>query len=361
MKQVSASKTALVIQCGRPFWPDVELSQGEVGEKALYGTNFHERAAIKLGNDAPLSGIGGQFDAEAEAHLEIIWPAFMAWLGGDNPLKIDWLQEDGRRIVEQSFAFNTLSPKAGGVRRVMLDIPTHQYQDLQRHEIAGTVDLAIYAPRDRALLVLDHKTGEWPGDPAELPQLLTLSLMLTRALKLGQNIRLVHAIHHAPRGLTSSSVVAKSVSPARLQSHAKDLAGAFERITQRTIRQGPECQFCPARHNCPTMTNALVALNAGPGEMTQEKAGAIHQALGLYADMAKTLRKQLHDYVAKHGPIERPDGMVARLENRSYSQLSMASIRRNLPPEEADRVIDMLESSGCIEQVEREELRARKR
>lgn len=347
----TASKTGLLLQCGRPFWTELKIPKQEVGEAAVYGTAYHLEMANLLTAMPDVDGLVGGSDAQN--HACRTYGPLLSWLRAST--NVNWT-ETPKQWVETSFLFNTDTGKA---RITELDLATHTYFGHGRHEIGVTVDYAAYDPVSKTLLVLDHKTGEDPGDPENAPQLFTQSLALTAFLG-GKFNRIIQAFHHAPR-FGTAKVTAKTIGLPRVKLHHTDLTAAFAEITKHTLRPGPECGYCPARLDCPTVVSALATLDPqGPGAITSDRAGQIHQALALYDDLARQLKAQLREYVQANGPVIRPDGKVVDFTTRPFSNLSMASIRRALPPEEAEALIDNLAAKGCIESGDRVELRASK-
>jgi hypothetical protein len=347
---VTASKTALLLQCGRPYWPGVSCDKGQPGEAAEYGTLFHaEMARILEAKEASLEALGLPGPT---GHAARTWPALKQWLSGP----IDWLGAP-KRWIEAAFILN---PSMGKTRGAELDEATHTYHGQGPLEIGGACDFAAYIPDTKHLLILDHKTGKDPGSPDESPQLLTLALMLVNVLK--DKPEVIHlAFNWAPREGGAGHIVSKTVPSARVRLHRNDINAAFARIAEGTLRPGPECEYCPARFDCPTRTNALAVLDPNAEALTvltSARVGQIHQALALYDDMARKMRGELKAYVEANGACKRPDGQTVDLVSRPFSQLSMASIRRGLPKEEAEALIDELAARGCIEHGERLELRA---
>ena len=343
---VTASKTGLLLQCGRPFWPEVQPERDGGGEAATYGTGFHHAIATMLGGPASDAVI----DPAAFAHAQSAFRALVAALP-------DACWDLKGRMVETAFLY---SPQTGKARLAELVEADHTYTGQSRGEIGASVDLAFYDPREAHLIVLDHKTGQDPGDPAEHPQLLTLALIIASYLRGKPVKKLTLGFHLAPRETGGSRVVLKSVAPARLTVHRGDLRRAFFEVDRRTLRPGPECQYCPARFDCPTRTSALATLDPQAPLVVwdAERVGRVHQALAMYEDMAKRLKEQIKAWVTANGEATRPDGQTVKLTTRPFSQLSMASIRRALPKEEAEALIDELGAKGCIEQGDRLELRS---
>lgn len=347
----TSSKTALLLQCGWGFGPETAPTEARnSGEAALYGTAYHEGAAVELGGREPADF--GAFEVEAKRHLAETMPPLNEWLTA-HAYRTD------HEIVEVPWLYNV---RSGWTRRTELDKATHRYRGHGAHDLGGTVDFASWRSADRRLLVLDHKTGERdPGDPGEHAQLLSLAVMAAAHFKKPQSVTLV--LHWARRG-GPAEIRARAVSLGRVERHAHDLEQAFKEIGSGRLRVGPECDFCHARFGCPTRTNALALFKpeatALSREWTADEAAFVHEKLAFYRDMASMLNAKAHETIAKHGPGLRPDGKIVDLVTRPYSNLSLASIRRALPKEEAAALIDELGAKGCIETHDRVELRARK-
>src|ERR1700689_2828114 len=161
--QPTASKTALLFQCGRPFWPNVQPSR-EGSEASEYGTAFHLAIAERL------KGNGVDATTNAQLRAVQVFPALDNWLRYGNALGINF--RTGHEIIEEPMILNTVTQR---VRFTELDVETHVDTGLGEREIGGTVDYASVA--EDTLLILDHKTGA-VDKPLRTPQLLTLAWML---------------------------------------------------------------------------------------------------------------------------------------------------------------------------------------
>ena len=154
--QVTASKSALLLQCPRPFEEGTEIEPSEPGEAAVWGTRVH-KALERFAKNQAIS-----LDAEAEAHARAMWAETQRWMKAGK-WKLDSIEV----------------PKAwrddGNLECVAFDEPTHTYE-LRDKEIGMTCDLVFKGPGGKRC-VLDYKTGEHEDytDP-RTPQLLTLAV-----------------------------------------------------------------------------------------------------------------------------------------------------------------------------------------
>lgn len=353
----SASKTDLLFAC---TWPWNRLvARGEVGERARFGSAFHEFIEAKLIGKPHPKDLAASWGIDAEelaTRVEEAFPVIARWLDGDNL----WGIRFQNWKTEVSTAYN---PRTDEAR--LCDPPTedtHDYADRQPGEIPGTTDLMSL--NGKTLLVLDHKSGwnvaaDWqPRTPAENGQLRTLALTLARLHK--GVARIIVGFFHAPAsGLPQ--VLADELSLGDLETHRKNLKQAMNNIGTGWMRPGVWCSHCPAWSECPTQQSALVELKRGSGALTASRVGAIHQATAAYDGLRERLREEMRVWVKMNGPGIRPDGQAVDLVEKEVSNLSQASILRALGPLKGAKEIKRLEGLGCIEKRPRLELRAVKR
>jgi PD-(D/E)XK nuclease superfamily len=355
----SMSKSDLLLTCQ---WPWGRMAPPEeVGEEARFGSAFHEVMANTRVDDAPQAKRAAKkWGVDAKALEERFRPArklLKEFLAGDNP----WGVKFTKVFYEQSYAIN---PRMGEAR--LIEGPReedHVYPDVQDGEIPGTADVVAISADQRTILVLDHKTGFDIPLVQGAGQLLSLMLAVSRVAAFeneqghGPPIkRRCIAFLQAQAGVPPV-ILADTVSEEELINHRMRLAKAQARIGDGSLVPGEHCRYCPAFMICPTQTSSLVALKKN-GPLTSERVGEIHQALGEYAHLKERLGEMIHGWVKQHGAVTRPDGKVLAFISRPYSNLSQASIRRALPTKEAEALINKLRANGCIEEGEREELRA---
>lgn len=304
--QPSASATATLLQCSRPFGEGVLVERGEASEAARYGSAWHECGAWALERwsahwensqsatkykavaakhgaptfrvshktspkdkpwkampslkelAGPLAKAAKRYDVghstmELEAHLGAALPKLFEWLEAIPHSSGDRLQI----FVEKSFALNVAT---GEVREIANPTVDDHHYDTQPGEMAGTADLIVLVtgPKARHLYVVDHKTGE--GDfsrPDRLPQIRTLALMATKALAPKGRGRLTAGVFHAfRRGF--AKMYTDDLSIQDLREHLGALRQAFSRISDGTMRVGPLCKNCPARVGCPAGDSDLL-------------------------------------------------------------------------------------------------------
>jgi hypothetical protein len=137
------------------------------------------------------------------------------------------------------------------------------------------------------------------------------------------------------------------------------------------LRTGPQCRYCPARTGCPakdaellTRASALVkSVTAAPLALPVE-LGEFHQ---MYQEMKRVMKRageemtvKVKEDIANDVYHERPDGEILKIQISQRPNLSMASIRRALPAEKAEKLIASLKKKGCIEMSPVESLVSRK-
>jgi hypothetical protein len=388
--QASASKSELLLQCARPFEEGITTDDSP-GEPALYGSAYHELMefpsarvekllplAIKLEKKWNIPGASDELVGHVRASKALL----RKWMAGENPWNIAF--SSGK--VEKEIAFG-INPSALTVRRIDLpSVEDHVYRGIDPSvEIPGTVDLMSNFP-----LVMDYKTGRDPFDfytvPEDVTQLRTLGLAVWlenfhSPAASSPDAEVVLAVLHAPRG-SVPAIYADAVPVADLRKHAERLADALRRKGDGSLRAGPACRLCPARYDCVTQTGSFLKAAAGAMELatpggtlmaeiieygreagvlaTGEDVGRLHYFRKQFAKLDKAAGALEKAWVADH-PDEVavcPDGKLLVLKERSYEQLSKASIIRALGKARGEALIAALRENGVIETSERVELHA---
>lgn len=347
----SASNTGLFLQCPAPFSSEAVPEKDAPGESARYGSAVH---AILAG--VPVETAIARFDvvlhrAEIEAHVARIQAAESEAFAG--------FELVGRE-VSRLYNLDFTTP-----RPALLNEETHEYTNLDgqpplENEMGGTADVVYLGEHGR--VVVDYKTGF--GDfsrPASLPQLRTLGLMFEATHA---------AVIHAPR----SAPVTVFIEPFEelfAPKHQAALAMAWARVGSGFYRSGPECKYCPARISCPLQSGEvlrentqLLHLATGGGNTplvadSTGMKGALFSFLQRLDPLEKQMRARLRADVEAGEIIYTPKGQLLQLVPKNKTNLSMASIRRALPPAEAEALIKTLDEKGCIERGETVELRAK--
>ena len=408
----SASQTALLIQCSRPFGPGVNIDRGLSAEAAKFGLAWHAVAAhaIPNGKLPTMKALGPvilkEADAysiphlalELEAHLFASLPKLFVWLNQIPRAKHEVIEV----LVEKSFA---LHPASGRVREI--ENPTvedHHYAIKEGEEIPGTLDLAIIVgtkdPRNHrrwlrisCVYMTDHKTGE--GDfsrPDQLPQILTLAVMLLGFLK-AQGIRrqpkVVGGVFHAfRRGI--AKMYDDEIDPKALQAHREALALAHARIGDGTMRNGPMCQRCPARTGCPAGDSDLLvkaealirqsnlagarllgsqpgskdskspqgpeearvaklALRGAPGAMSPDrKLGMLYEVIKNAEDLAKRGLAAIRAEVKNGALPELSNGKTLAIQERRVERMSKKAFISTYGRLKAERLFDTWRKDGAL-------------
>jgi len=359
--QATASKTALLLQCPRPFSKDTEIPPREDSEAAEYGTRFHTGMAWALTHQSALQGLNVVLDrfpadaAELAAHILRAFEELQAWMRpSGNPFGKQF------RVVEVETS-RALSLKADGITVVtpttLIDPDGDHHYNMYAGEIGGTCDVVLESD-DGMIVVLDHKTGEF-GDftrPASIPQMQTLGEMW-RAEAV--------AILHAPK-LTAPAIYAEALPDS--PKHRAALRSALRRVDSGFLRPGPECGHCPARLDCPAKQGELVVsasalvhkvVGSSMARTDIAEPGRFHMMLGELSRLAKMARNELQEQVRAGAIIERPDGKTLELIEKTVERVSKSSILKAYGPEEGERVLTKLRADGALVAETHEELRAR--
>jgi hypothetical protein len=401
--QPSASRTDPLVECSYAFDPSFEFERESVGEPARYGSAFHFLIAFLLEREAKMKkadkpSLPDQLISKAvqtwrlppssvrdlPGHVKSSFGHLRTWLRGKNEWNRDFLKNipKGKLYVEKAFAINIhhiptepflpMSRKhASKVTARELPLPTvdgHVYEDLEKEEIAMTVDLAVPG------LTLDHKTGS-NGDfsrPTENLQMRTQGLA---GLALTGEPPILAVGHFDRRGLPK--VYADQASRKELKEHARRLRLALARIGDGSLRPGPWCARCPARDTCPAQHAQLLdrlaelVVKGGLGEFLAAddasralseplEIGRIHLLRSKLDAVSKIVQKELAEWVRGH-PSElatRPDGKVLVFREKTMEWISKSSILEALGKVRGERELSRLRKLGVMRQETREELHA---
>ena len=407
IRQVTGSKSALLLQCGWSFDP----ARGEYEEPdenperdiaAAYGSDFHAAMNGQLARDLG-HGKKRAIDKDVLKHAKEAQGVLDRWLTREG-----W--KKGKPIVrrEHSYAYNV---ETGAARKCKPPrVEDHVYPDLGPEEIGQTLDLEIEQPK--RILVLDYKTGaDEEGKfayPSRLPQLLSNALAATSCNKkkggrvIGYEVHL--AVLHAPVGLTPIVYADPPIELQCLWDYGRTLRDSFNMITSGYLRTGPECKYCPARGICPTRGSRLLeeadsilgaiavrqqaivlaqpptprapaegmdegndyALDRDPHALApttsdailprERQLGQLYEAVVLAEKTAHEIRKRLADERRKGFVPLLSDGRTLEFRQESYRNLSMIGMERMQGRAAAARKIAELEREGWIELLQREKL-----
>jgi hypothetical protein len=384
-KQVTASRTALFLNCQWAFGPDVELPHEEtVDEAPRYGSAFHklfEWAPLKVGEKfdntfaAKVDNVGVTWNLtpsvreELAGHVKGSLPVLQKWLGGKNPFDLKFDVE----LLQREKSYAILPSRRAETRIREIAGPTavgHVYEELKDSEVAGTGDLISVS--EVSGFVMDYKTGSQSHDfatPSKNDQLKTLALATGGALPIA-------AIFHADRrGLPV--IYAEEIEEPDLHRHSRKLALAMKRRTSGYMRPGEWCRYCPARTICPTQTadlltgaaslvvggsEALARTSKADALATPDAVGAMHQFFAEFdrlKERARPLMKaRVKAFLEDKKFSQRPDGKVLVIRTRAEERLSKKAITDALGAKEAERLFERLRKAGALLTTESEGLYA---
>lgn len=385
--QLTASKTALLLQCPRPFAPSTEIEIDKPGDAALYGSAFHECMAISIGalhkltppkivDFREVAACWGARRIDPQIlgqHVKQALEAIQNFIGGQNPwgckLRVVSVEEAGG-----------LGPN--GERVPVTFYPeTHTYESSDELLVAGSADLIlerIEPAKGRTItqrvrekigprrLVLDYKTGHHGPlfhKPAEMPQMRTLGAIFQASH--------VGIVDTPPDGIPQ--IYCDEFEEPPDSGILRELRQAFA-LAQSDLgplmRTGSECKYCPARHDCPTRTADVVKASAEIAGVSvralaklqisdADAAGRFHQLRSELARLEKLALDETREMVRSGVEVVRPDGKVLGLENRTYERLSKSSILKAYGPEKGAKLLDEMRKKGALAEETREELRAK--
>ena len=373
--QKTASKTALLLQCPRPFADDTETEADPPGEAAIYGTRWHKATASTLTwlMTPPKSGDSFEDhivldDEELARHVASGVAALDAWMRPEgNPFGLAFKIVE----VETSRALDLTKSSDGTVKAILHEADdyheysTEQGTPLPPNMLAGTADVVLEAESHSGIfrVVLDHKTGEdhineYPH-PASLPQLQSLAEMWEADAV---------AILHAPKD--SPVVIYAEPIPRGISRFRHELWRANRLIDSGFMRPGPECKFCPARGSCPAKQGELIAsttalvrttLSAPPLARIDDgiNPGRFHQLKSELEKLIKQATAQTKAEVKAGALYERPDGKVLEIQTVQVERLSKKSILEAYGKTKGEEMLQALRDAGALVVAEEERLVAK--
>jgi hypothetical protein len=377
--QPTASKTALLLECQRPFDPETEIEEREPNEAATYGTKFHA---------AMLRVMTGQRWADTDLdfvrHVDAARECLQTWMNDNvferkfkiakiGPKRKEFDAERPRALQIYLDAFDGASYHAH-MRSPAFDEETHQY-DLRPGEIGGTTDLVLI-DKSGFRVVVDYKTGakEWDNygddqDPDDsdfsdprTPQMLTLAEMTG-----AQAVAILHAPKDGIPVIYAREVetsFAFGVFHAELSKHVAALGKAMSRVGDGSMRPGPWCKRCPAKQGCPTnnaeVAKATTALVRQIGNSAIDTRcldiGKIHQLLPQAERGLKLMRDEIKERVRSGEVIERPNGKTLQIVERTVERMAgKGDFQKAMTEEEFEK----LRAKGLVKTTTEERLEAR--
>lgn len=376
--QTTASRSALLLTCVRPFDEEVELDftkTREQQEKALYGDALHwvmaltAKAKIErpimlavraaLEKYLPEKAEDETFREELLAHSNTAWDCLQSWMAGANVWGVKFKIQNWESPLARS-----VRPRPGPNRIPKFDEETHTYE-IEKHEVAGTYDLLLrgYLGTRPLWVVVDFKSGDYEDFAAhpdgKTEQNLTLAYMTD-----ADGV----AILHTPRGGVPV-VYASEVTRKELEKHRKTLHRQKLRIGDGSMTPGPHCRTCPAREDCPTQVGDLLVrtekLSRGFPEVS---ALARNQEVdpGKFLEMSTGLlklidkaRDELTENVRAGEVYENSKGQTYEIQHIEFDALSKASLERGLGKLRAAEEFDRLKALGATTHVAYDKLVAK--
>lgn len=316
--QPTASHTDLLLQCQRPFDPATEIEPEGPSPEAEAAQVRHKSL------HSALFGPPGVFPKHTLSSLKVL---------------ITWCKENNFQPVSGETHYRMyVAPKYEGVMstEVEFDEETHRY-NLHAgapisYEMGLTPDLELEstAKGSSDSCVLDYKTGtkwDWKGMDPRTGQNMTLALR-------GAHTHV--AILHTPeKGIPV--VHWERVSQGELDDHRKKLRMALERISDGSMRMGPECKFCPARHDCPTQVGDLLQrvegivkkLLGNPEVLKHGDPGAVYPLLAPAKALIETTRGIIKERVEQGEVFETAKGLVLELTEVSREVIKSKQLTKD--------------------------------
>jgi hypothetical protein len=234
-------------------------------------------------------------------------------------------------------------------------------------EIAGTADVILRTPT--GLLVGDFKTGHFDNQVSYSwgPQLDMLGLMAARYYGEDSVTVAICLVMDDGRLVWTESrhldalaldAIAGTVSAAVSEWHRT--AQAVAQGQTPTTKQGPWCDYCPSRSQCPAWFVLAREFASGARklttseDLTPEVAGLAWERLQQLMTLAADVNELLRGY-AKHRPFVMPNGSRLGLVERSREELDGAKavdfIRRSFSQAKADEVSKIKITKTALEKT----------
>lgn len=398
--QPTASRTALLLLCPRPFDPELADLPDDADEPARYGSAFHALIAscLRSKGKAPYERSAAYVKEVDRTARRYDVRLAAAELAGHVKSSVQvfrkWLEREKLQIIEIEQA-HAIHPRAKGfwqARRIRPHDEGHCYS-VDPGEVPGTVDVIAANDSRTRTVVVDHKTGgeeDWHHEganfalPASLAQMRTLGLVGggdndTRGYMPDIEVGIFHADR---RGLPM--VYTEPYERPAQKKHVAALFEALSHVGYGFLRPGPHCTRCPKRETCPGYSANLIdegtvalvkhamtfglepvdprALHALPddsplaGASLEERAGALYELLKRFEALAKGGREELRRLVRAGKVIETSEGKVLGLREQTFETLSKKSVLEALGPIAGERELKRLRAKGAIREATREML-----
>jgi hypothetical protein len=298
MKHFSASSSALLSLCRRPFRDDSEWVHDEMGDAAKRGTAVGQRATKFINGhvreELPLDETGMR-----------LWANLLPWLSANHARS--WRAEPALLY----------SPEEDKAKLVGIDIGREYPR--KPGWFGGSIDILDRGP---LLTVYDIKCTR---DIAKYwPQMHTLGLMAARRYK-RREVRVV-LLHVTEEGVTPHEAVHQAND---LANWRDALIEWFSEVPSAAPNSGSHCSdlYCKHRVHCPVTTeateqlvpvSALVRHTMSDKIQSPEHAAWMLERIELVESMCGTLKEKLKAYAEPLGGLPMSDGKMWR--PTSYTQ-----------------------------------------
>ena len=371
--QPSASKTALLLACQRPFAEDVATDTTFATEPMRYGSAFHEVEALlllkvlkkaegalytKAVEDAAKKYDVAPHTRELVEHVRAYHAFLSAWL-----LRHGWT-----RVVEVETSY-AMNPARLEVRKIAEpSAEEHKYADLRVGEVAGTVNLIAEDAEGKRALVLDHKTGFVDAgfsEPARIPQMKTLGLD-----REPRGVRSHRTRHRARRPARAPERALRRVRPARRRSAPKGSrrrAGSYRRwespaervLSEVSGRADMSCEgsglLSGANAALATLTTSQGIEPGGHADLPEGiRDGRLYALIRQFRKLDEAATAEIKRKIKAGVLIELPTGETLGIQTQEYETLSKSTIIRALGKLEGERLIVSLRKRGVVEKAKRE-------
>ena len=334
----SASKRALLDQCGYAFRSELELPEDTSSPAAALGTHVHaliEAFISRTESPACPEGV----DAAIARTLFARWSDWYAEWSSEH--EWEWFR------AEVPYALDLVT----GAARELPSDGARDYSRATATEITGTVDF-VGKLTDGTIVVRDWKTtarGNLWGIGDHSPQLRTLALFVARALDVDSID--VGAVHVSS---TEVREVAFVVDVLDLDADYVAIGARLDAVPESVPVVGPSCKWCRARAICPAQVSTepandggALAVLAAPGDLAPDVVAKAYVQIKLIEERITAAKARVRAEVERMGGVALGGGRELRIVDVERETLSKASIAKAFG-DEAPAMIGRLRELGAL-------------
>lgn len=247
------------------------------------------------------------------------------------------------------------------------------YSDVKPGEIHGTIDLLSVG--DECVVVADLKTGQ--GYVTHARDSRQVQFAAVASAKIHGKRAAVGAILKVEED-GAIRLLSASWDDMDLDGFAHELGEIYRAVHAPNPRlvTGQNCRWCPARTHCPEIvaaSQALVPLSLRSDALTPEVAAMAWSLMKGVEGAVETMKERLRPFIIERGGIPLPNGKFVRPSESERESLILAaaidaadgdtnvvgkilaagtlskdSLRKHMPPADAEKLIDSMRKANGI-------------